>query len=550
MKRNQKILLSVVASLVLHGLLFAGSTKIMFTSPSDQPEQPQRNFKIKKLHATLPERKSYQAETVDYTERIQFQQPAEWKLAKKSFDNFETTKQNPVVQSFDEKIDELVSARVKEIKKAPEKKMRDFSSLKKELSTQQPKKYIELSKVTQQNASINPDAVIKDDILPEDFYEKMPGFTPKWNPMVKEIATAENPEIKPRQYKPLISKKSKFTDLKEYLISEIQTYQDPDTGEKYFQINMKVGKDNEELKTIPKEVVFLIDCSKSTTEKRFRQFKEGLEYSLQNLNPDDAFNILAFKKFILDFSPESVPPTRENIKNALKFVDDLTLGTRTDAYNALQKSISRPMVRNPSYIIFLSDGYPTQGVTEPSRIIHEISDVNAGNRSFFGFSGGMNVNRYLLDFITYKNRGWSEYSYRSHQIGRYLSALYDKIRDPLLVNVRYHASGLDEEQIYPKLLPDFFRNVEFSLFGKYTDNSEFVLQLVGDVKGKVTEYVVQADLNNAPVGDDSIAKNWAFNKIYELIGQLKDGQDNSQLLAEIEALSKRYKIKTPYLNRK
>ncbi len=536
--------------MLLHGLLFVGTTKIMFTTPSDEADEPQRNFRIKKLHASLPERKAYQARQMDYVEKIQFEQPAEWQLAKKSYDKFETSKDEAKIQSYDEKIDQLVDARVKDVELKKEEVFRDLSKLKKDPVSNQPKRFIELSKVTEENTAIAPERVIQDQIEAEDFYEKMPGFTPKWNPMVKEIKTADTVPEKPREYKPLISKKSKFTDLKEYIISEILTYEDPETREKYFQINMKVGKDNQELKTIPKEIVFLIDCSKSTTEKRFREFKEGLEYSLQNLNPDDAFNILAFKKFIIDFSPESVSPTPENIQNALKFVDRLSLGTRTDAYNALLKSISRPMVRNPSYIIFLSDGYPTQGITEPSQIIHEVSDTNASRRSIFGFSGGTNVNRYLLDFITYKNRGWSEYSYRSHQIGRYLSALYDKIRDPLLVNVRYHASGLDEEQIYPKLLPDFFRNVEFSLFGRYDDEDEFVLQLVGDVKGKVTEYLVEADLNNAPSGDESIAKNWAFNKIYELIGQLRESQDNTALLDEIEALSRRYKIKTPYLNRR
>lgn len=548
MKQKDKVLTAILISMALHALLLFGTTKVKLSGVAREKIKERKNFKINQIHVEIPDRKTTELKPADYTERIQFQQPSELELSKKTTEQFEAAKHEPIVQSYDEKIDQLFSSRVQESKKDPARAFRDLSMLKKQPVTNSNAPMIEISKLTEQNSIIDPEQVIEQRIEPEEFHEKMPGFTPKWNPLDKDISTKENTGVINSNYQPLIAKKSHFTDLKEYLISEILTYEDPKTKEKYFQINMKVGKDGHELKTINKEIVFLIDCSKSTTEKRFRQFKEGLEYSLKNLNPGDTFNVLAFKKFIVEFMPQSVEPTEDNIRKALFFVDRLSLGTKTDAYNALFKSISRPVNKTPSYIIFLSDGFPTQGVTEPRRIIHEVSDLNNGLRSIFGFSGGLNVNRYLLDFITYKNRGWSEYSYRSHQIGVYLSNLYDKIKDPLLVNVRYHASGLNEEQIFPKLLPDFFRNVEFSLYGKYGGEDKFVLQMVGDVDGKVTEFVVDASLSQAVKGSEEIAKNWAFNKIYDLIGQLKDGQDNTGLIQQIEELSKRYKIDTPYLN--
>lgn len=547
MNYRDEIITALVVSIGLHVLLLFGATKVHFKGTPEDRAPERKNFRISKLHVDIPERKAFETQPIDYTERIKFEQPAELDIAKKEFDKFETAKNDPVLQDYDTKIDELFSARTPEIKRDPSRSFRDLSSLKRKPAVQTNAPIIEISKLTIENAAVEPGQVIDQRIEPEEFYEKMPGFTPKWNPQVRDINAAETTGVIPGDFTPVVTKKSRFTDLKNYLDSEVLTYTDPKSKEKYFQINMRVGKDAGELKTITKEIVFLIDCSKSTTEKRFREFKEGLEYSLRNLNPGDTFNILAFKKFIVEFKPQSVEPSAENIRQALRFVDELTLGTRTDAYNALLSSISRPINRNPSYIIFLSDGYPTQGVTEPSRIIHEVSELNNGLRSIFAFSGGLNVNRYLLDFITYKNRGWSEYSYRSHQIGQFLSNMYDKIREPVLVNLRYHVSGLQEESMYPKLLPDFFRNIEFTLYGKYSQEDEFVLQLVGDVEGKVTEFVVESSLKEAPQGTEEIARNWAFNKIYELIGQLREGEDNEPLLKEIRALSRRYKIRTPYL---
>lgn len=548
MNYRDEIITALGVSVALHALLFLGATKIQLEGAPVDKAPERKNFRIQKLHVDIPDRKAYETQPIDYAERIKFEQPAELDLAKKEFDKFETAKNDPVLQDYDDKIDELFASRQQEIKRDPSKYFRDLSGLKRKPAVQTNAPIIEISRLTVENTAVEPGQVIDQRIEPEEFYEKMPGFTPKWNPQVKEYKPSQTSEVIQGEFKPLVTKKSRFADLKEYLDSEVLTYTDPKTKEKYFQINMRVGKDAAELKTITKEVVILIDCSKSTTDKRFRQFKKGLEYTLKNLNPGDTFNILAFKKFIIEFRPESVEPSESNVRQALRFIDDLTLGTRTDAYNALLSSISRTINRNPSYIIFLSDGYPTQGVTEPSRIIHEVSELNNGLRSIFAFSGGLNVNRYLLDFITYKNRGWSEYSYRSHQIGQYLANMYDKIREPVLVNLRYHVSGLPEPSIYPKLLPDFFRNIEFTLYGKYTDENDFVLQLIGDVEGKVTEFVVEASLGQATPGSEEIAKNWAFNKIYELVGQLRDGEDNEELLSEIRKLSKRYKIRTPYVD--
>jgi len=154
-------------------------------------------------------------------------------------------------------------------------------------------------------------------------------------------------------------------------------------------------------------------------------------------------------------------------------VEDLRIGEKTDTYNALAKSIDMKDKGLPTYIFLLSDGLPTKGITNPRLLINEISRINEGRVSIFAFSGGIRVNRYLLDFITYKNRGWAEYSYRSNLIGKNFIKMYEKLRDPILLKVNYRVSGLDDEQMYPQLMPDFFRNTEFSLYGRYDKEDDF-----------------------------------------------------------------------------
>lgn len=224
----------------------------------------------------------------------------------------------------------------------------------------------------------------------------------------------------------------------------------------------------------------------------------------------------------------------------------MEVGKRTDFYNALSETINFKDTGLPKYIILLSDGLPTRGVTQPRQVINDISALNDGRISILAFTGGHQINRYLLDFITYKNRGWAEYSYRINLIGKNFAKMYKKVKDPILLKVRYRASGLDAKSMYPQLLPDIFRDTEFTLYGRYTDEDEFYLQLQGEMNEKVNELIVVGSLDKAQEGGSEIAIRWAYNKVYHLISQLEYGQENDALTQEIRTLSKKFRIKTPY----
>jgi hypothetical protein len=200
----------------------------------------------------------------------------------------------------------------------------------------------------------------------------------------------------------------------------------------------------------------------------------------------------------------------------------------------------------PSYRILLSDGFATQGVTNSRQVINQISDANNGRIGIFAFSGGTSISRYLLDFISYKNRGWGHYTPRDYWISKELARMYDKIRDPLLLNLRYNVSGISEKEIYPKILPDFFKGSEFVVYGNYVEEDKLVVRLLGDVQGETKEFSVKASLKNAGAGDKTIAYQWAFHKVYHLIGELRHNEKNEELLKSIDELCARFGIETPY----
>jgi len=343
-----------------------------------------------------------------------------------------------------------------------------------------------------------------------------------------------------------IEHESQAMDLGTALTYQLFKYQDPSSGQKYFKLIVKVRDATINFPVIPKEIIFLLDASGSIGMKRLTQEEQGIAYSLKNLNPDDRFNIFVFKDKNTPFSPTSVNATAQNIKNAVDFLQSQRSWSTTDIYGALRGSINLQDPFVPSYRVFISDGIPTVGIVDDRHVINEISNLNDNKVSFFTFGGGADVDPYMLDFIAFKNRGWSTVVDREYNMAREFSRFYDEIKDPLLLNVRYYVSGLNDQEIFPQTMPDFFKGSQFVIYGKYTNENKFVIQVRGEMVNDKKEFLVNANLKDAAIGDKRIAHDWAFHKVYYLISQLKYNENNEALLEGIHDLSTRFHIVTPY----
>ncbi len=335
-------------------------------------------------------------------------------------------------------------------------------------------------------------------------------------------------------------------DISTFLAVKVYRYEEPVTGEKYFKLVIS-AKEGSDLEVMPKEVIFLIDSSKSITADKLSRVKAAVMDCLREMNADDRFNIVAFRGDLAKFRDRSVKVSPGSIAEAGTFVKQLRSIGQTDVDNALLKIVDAPLAFSPSYIMLVTDGRPTAGITDSRRIIRQITRRNNMKRSIFSFGGGARVNRYLLDFISYQNRGWSRFAGRTSGIEEEFRELYRQIRSPLLLNVRYRLIGVDAGSVYPKYLPDFYKGSEFILYGRFKDEDVFSMQLLGEMDGETKELIFRRSLAGAEQGDRALARGWAFRKIYYLISRDTIGAgDHARLRREIDELSEKYDIITPY----
>src|SRR6185503_18671180 len=159
-------------------------------------------------------------------------------------------------------------------------------------------------------------------------------------------------------------------------------------------------------KPVPKTCVFVVDRSGSMTGQKFEQARGALKFLLQQLRPEDNFNVVVYDSAIESFRPELQRADEATIKAALSFADGLYAGGSTNIDGALQtalKMLHDP--KRPSYVLFMTDGLPTVGEMHELKIAANAKQANTVNARVFVFGVGYDVNSRLLDRISHDQRG-------------------------------------------------------------------------------------------------------------------------------------------------
>lgn len=302
--------------------------------------------------------------------------------------------------------------------------------------------------------------------------------------------------------------------------------------------------------SIAKDVILILDTSGSMQGAKIDQAKRSLGYILGRLEDEDRFNIISFSTGVSKFAA-SLQPVSER-EAAKRFVDKLRAEGSTDIQRALEEGISSAGTSRPTYIIFITDGLPTTGETNSSKIVSSVLTAGSKNLRLFTMGLGDDVNTVLLDTLSQKLHGASSYVRPGERADEAVSSLYAKIASPVLADVSIDWGGRNVYDVYPYPLPDLFLGSQLIVLGRYRDGGTTTVTLQGTVNG-VTRSLKYSDL--ALVGtakgstsslDDALPRLWATRKIGYLLSQIRLNGESKEAVNSIVALAVRYGIMTPY----
>lgn len=334
-----------------------------------------------------------------------------------------------------------------------------------------------------------------------------------------------------------------YTVSSEEIGAHLLTYWDPVEETGTFLLLAAPGVETKQA-AVPKDVIVVLDTSGSMEGEKVDQAKTAIAYVLSHLNADDRFTIVEFSTGVRRYADELRPASEA--RDAGRWVSNLEASGGTDINRALLEAMAMAAPGRPTYVLFLTDGLPTEGETEIGAILGNVREAAPENVRLFAFGVGYDVDPVLLDTLVEEHQGSSSYVRPGERIDEAVSAFYARVSTPLLTDVALRVEGVAIEEVYPQPLPDIFAGTQLVVVGTYREPGSADLMLSGEVNGESRTYVYPEQAFRAEGGDAFLPRLWATRKIGYLLNQIRLHGEDPELVQAIVDLSIRYGIVTPY----
>ncbi len=300
---------------------------------------------------------------------------------------------------------------------------------------------------------------------------------------------------------------------------------------------------------IPRRIVFALDTSGSMEGVKFEQARGALRAFLASLRPHDEFNIVTYSTDADLLFPAAVAADAAHLAQALERVEGLTPRGGTNIDEALKASLEPlPIDRERvSIVVFLTDGAPTVQETRTDALLTSAAFANTASARIFVFGVGHDVNTQLLDKLAEQSGAERMYVSPEQRIDTAAQELFQKLSEPVLMNLELSIEGVNVQRLTSRRLPDLYRGGRVSLFGRYSGGGRAKVTLRGDSAGRKVEIVREVEFAAAPRRPlEFIEALWAQRRVAALLEQMRLHSADKELVDEVRALGVEFGIVTPY----
>ncbi len=297
-----------------------------------------------------------------------------------------------------------------------------------------------------------------------------------------------------------------------------------------------------------RDLVAVIDVSGSMSGEKIQQARSALIQLLSSLREGDRFRLVAFSGGVRRYAEGWTGVTTATRRDAESWIRSLDAEGGTNIAGALTEAFAQtPADQSLGVVVFLTDGQASTGETDPEKIAAS-AEQGRGKFRVFSFGIGDDVNTFLLDRLTERARGTTEYIRPGENIERAVGALAAKVASPVLTDVTISAgSGIELYDMQPGSLPDLFAGDEMVVFGRYRGaaSGEQSVTVQGRRNGRQEEFrTTFADRSN----DDAryIEQLWAARKAGALSREIRLHGQTQEVMNALKQLALRYGILTEY----
>lgn len=290
----------------------------------------------------------------------------------------------------------------------------------------------------------------------------------------------------------------------------------------------------------PREYIFVLDVSGSMSGFPLDTAKELMKNLVSDLRETDTFNLILFSGTSYQMAERSLPATKENIRKAVKLINEQSGAGGTELSSALEDALDIPADADTSRnIVIITDGY-IYGEDEIFQLINE----NISQADFFPFGIGSSVNRYLIEGIAKTGQGEPFIVTKEEEASEIADKFSTYIQSPVLTDIQVSFDGFDVYDMEPAVLPTLYAQKPIVLLGKWRGEPAGTIQVTGKTgNGDYTQSISVSDVISG--SNDALGYLWARKRV-ERLTNYGLNENNPDVKDEITQIGLSHHMITPY----
>lgn len=301
------------------------------------------------------------------------------------------------------------------------------------------------------------------------------------------------------------------------------------------------------LALLPRDVLFLLDASSRVSHGSFQHLSRAVSGVLETLRPTDRFNVYLLQSGITRLFEETPTATPLNLARARGHLAQTRPQGGGELFAGLNQLLDYSATPDRLRIaVVVTDGVPSLSLGDSTAYIEQFTRSNAGEMSVFTVGVGRRVNRYLLDFLSFQNRGDSLVTEQALHVGDALTRTLQGIRRPLLRHLSYRFADGDRLEVYPQSLTHLYVDRPLILVLRVPLEQEtLTFQIAGHSHEGPQDMLYTLDVARIPPGPWSLRQDWAWQALLHHVSSYLQTGD-SEVRERFRALSRTYGIALPY----
>lgn len=297
---------------------------------------------------------------------------------------------------------------------------------------------------------------------------------------------------------------------------------------------------------VPRDLTFVIDVSGSMSGQKIEQARAAGKQILRSLSPMDRFRLIDFSSDVRTFRDGFSTATRENLRTAERYLDQLDAQGSTNISGALDEALSTPVQpgRLP-IILFLTDGQPTVGERDASVIASNVAKQR-GSRRLFTFGVGADLNVSLIEQLAIEGRGTASFVRPEESVERAVGIVASRLTSPLVTDVRVRGDGVRLLKMHPSGPVDIFAGEDLVILARYDGSGDAVVRFDGQTTSGPVSWSSRVNFPDRSRENPFVARLWATQRVGYLSAEKRKHGGSQEIDDEIRDLGDRFGIPTEF----